>query len=252
MLGIYDFMHSLKEPRRAPPTLPPGVTVIPFTEDFTCASKMCFEHKSLQAWVDETAAVLLPMLPKGKSITVGEGYDRMTLAWVDVPIYDLVPIRCHAGHGRSWGADGPVKLPVLRDCDQVWMSLSPMEVLTLRRHHKSLHRHCCIGGLGLGYSLERVLANPKVRHVTVVEMSQPLVDLLRPSIDQRHPGRVTFVVDDVWKHLSKDGAADPLDYDSIFIDVWPGFGGNTKRATFKDLRDACCRAPKRPYCCGWG
>lgn len=86
-------------------------------------------------------------------------------------------------------------------------------------------RDVVIAGLGLGFTLQRVLADPRVGRATVVELEPVLVDWMR---DGTVPGgaplladpRVDVVVDDVRAAFERDAGG----HDLILLDVDNGPG----------------------------
>jgi spermidine synthase len=83
-----------------------------------------------------------------------------------------------------------------------------------------------VGGLGLGFTLAEVLADERVRRVTVVEIEPALVGWLRDGTVPHGPAlladdRVDVVVDDVRAAI---GGADPASYDLVLLDVDNGPG----------------------------
>jgi len=83
-----------------------------------------------------------------------------------------------------------------------------------------------VGGLGLGFTLERVLVDPRVRRCTVVELEPALVGWLRDGTVPHGPAlladpRTRVVVADVAEHLR---AAADASYDLVLIDVDNGPG----------------------------
>ena len=93
----------------------------------------------------------------------------------------------------------------------------------------ALHAHpgnVLIGGLGLGYTLEATLADPRVGAVAVVEIEPALVDWLREGTVPHGPAlladpRVTVTVADVAEALR---TAPPSAYDLVLLDVDNGPG----------------------------
>ncbi|MBM4116605.1 spermidine synthase [bacterium] len=80
-----------------------------------------------------------------------------------------------------------------------------------------------VGGLGLGYSLDVALADPRIDRVTVVEIEPVIVDWFRIFGEGRAArlaaaeaaGRARLVVDDVLAHLRASGGA----YDLVTLDT---------------------------------
>ncbi len=87
-------------------------------------------------------------------------------------------------------------------------------------------RHVLVGGLGLGFTLAAVLADPRVERCTVVEIEAALVGWLRDGSVPHGPAlltdpRVEVRVADVAAELH---GADPAAYDLILLDVDNGPG----------------------------
>ena len=88
----------------------------------------------------------------------------------------------------------------------------------LQRH--AAPRDVLIGGLGVGFSVLTALADSRVKHVTVVEIEQVLVDwhdtyLAAVTGGLLHEPRVEIVVADIATHL----AACASSYDVVCLDV---------------------------------
>ena len=107
-----------------------------------------------------------------------------------------------------------------------------------------------IGGLGLGYSALRVLQREKAITVTIVEKFKPLIDLIDligPKLKQKFGDRVKLIHDDVWGHLKTKGMDN---YDTMFIDIWKGYGYNKDNYEFKQLAEQAKAAGK--VALAWG
>jgi spermidine synthase len=83
-----------------------------------------------------------------------------------------------------------------------------------------------VGGLGLGFTLREVLADPRVERAAVVEIEQALVDWMRDGTVPHGPAlladeRVSVVVADVAVALEE---ARPATYDLVLLDVDNGPG----------------------------
>jgi spermidine synthase len=82
-------------------------------------------------------------------------------------------------------------------------------------------RRVLVGGLGLGFTLDRVVGDRRVEQVTVVEIEGDLVDWMRNGTiphGQRllADNRVTVVVADIAVAVTE---ADPTSYDVMLLDV---------------------------------
>ena len=83
-----------------------------------------------------------------------------------------------------------------------------------------------VGGLGLGFTLHEVLADPRVESCTVVEIEPAVVDWMREGVIAHGPkfladARVTVVVADVAAALAEAGNEA---YDLVLLDVDNGPG----------------------------
>ncbi|WP_122816584.1 hypothetical protein [Nocardioides pantholopis] len=87
-------------------------------------------------------------------------------------------------------------------------------------------RDVLVGGLGLGFTLDQVLADPRVERCVVVEIEQALVDWMRDGTVPHGPAlladwRADVVVADIAAALA---GARPASYDLVLLDVDNGPG----------------------------
>jgi spermidine synthase len=87
-------------------------------------------------------------------------------------------------------------------------------------------RAVVVGGLGLGFTMHEVLADPRVERCAVVEIEQSLVDWMRDGTIPHGPSlladeRVAVVVADIAVALAE---AHPASYDLVLLDVDNGPG----------------------------
>ena len=83
-----------------------------------------------------------------------------------------------------------------------------------------------VGGLGLGFTMREVLADPRVERCTVVEIEQSLVDWMRDGTIPHGPAmladeRLNVVVNDVALAFAEAGE---VTYDLVLLDVDNGPG----------------------------
>lgn len=97
--------------------------------------------------------------------------------------------------------------------DVVVMSDTPAE---MRDHFAPVHRakgSCLINGLGIGMVLKAVLKKPEVTDVTVVELSQDVIDMVAPHYADE---RVTIVCADALTFQPPKGKR----YQMVWHDIW--------------------------------
>lgn len=102
-----------------------------------------------------------------------------------------------------------------------WMSTHPIEIFTHIYPYNIAHGDVLIGGLGMGYILQKLTKNSKVKSITCVEKEGDLIDFLRP-----HFPNVIFVHDDIHKYLERDENRDKFDF--VYLDTW----GNDSEGEF--------------------
>jgi len=160
-------------------------------------------------------------------------------------------------HGSRHGTvlfDGSVLIPRLhRRDDEAWstepfMSLTPMEMLTLRAGVRLATGHVVIAGLGLGHQAIEVSRKKTVKKITIVEKCSDLVDFVWPEV-QKHVGDkpIEMIVGDAYEVLPK------LTANIALVDIFPTYGSN--RFEVRDLEpDRYSRKSNRSserYSFGW-
>lgn len=146
--------------------------------------------------------------------------------------------------------DAPTLIPVLWDTKEqkVWMSLTPMEVVTQRQGIARARGHVLMAGLGMGWLADRVLAKPGVTRVTIVDIRPDVVEVFgRPLQDKYGKDKCKLVTDDVWNYLnikSQDQTLIPkLDqYTSHLFDIWASYSGASISAGFASVKKCAPKA----------
>lgn len=143
-------------------------------------------------------------------------------------------------NGRQRGTvmfDEDVEIPSLYERPRTrtpWMSLTPMEYLSLRGGTRRAKGHVIVAGFGLGHQFIEVMNRKQVTHVTIVEKSEELVDWLLPQVlkHTRKPGpRITVTIGDAMEVLPR------LTADVALVDIFEGYGHNDIEQT--KLRRTC-------------
>lgn len=156
-------------------------------------------------------------------------------------------------YGRERGKvifDGPVSVPALYEVDEdgerwksrPWMSITPMEIMTLRPGTRRARGKVIVAGLGLGHQLIEVSKRKQVQRLVLVEKDRSLVDWLMPKIKPFLGSKVDeVVVGDAYKALPKMTA------DVALVDIFPSYGGN------EYSRDRLAqKCPRIKVMWGWG
>src|SRR5579885_2058394 len=119
------------------------------------------------------------LLRKGQTLRIwrkdGRVFREGRVVWNgDVSIPSLIDLNIDARTEQRFAAKTPREERVR--WGSVWMSLTPMEMLTQRSGIPFATKTVVLGGLGLGWLLRKVCEKPEVERVVVVERSRELLD----------------------------------------------------------------------------
>jgi len=121
----------------------------------------------------------------------------------DVAISTLIDLNRRCRTGERFEASIPETDRVRAGA--VWMSLTPMEMMTQRSAVQLASQTVVIGGLGLGWLLRKVCEKPEVERVIVVEKSKELLDWFGYRLCGAHPKVAEVVSDDIYRRIGKHG-----------------------------------------------
>lgn len=93
------------------------------------------------------------------------------------------------------------------------MSDTPAEQDDHREAVRRAKGSCLLNGFGIGMVLKNILLKPEVTDVTVVEISQELIDLISPYYDDP---RVSYVCSDALSYNPPKGKR----YQMVWHDIW--------------------------------
>ena len=114
--------------------------------------------------------------------------------------------------------DGPAYTYVLKENDQVWMSINPMEMATAASAIAHATGKVLILGGGLAYVPYMISLKDEVSSITIVEKNEDVFRLISDHILPQFPNKkVTIVNADAYEYLDA-AAADAFDF--IYIDTW--------------------------------
>jgi hypothetical protein len=161
------------------------------------------------------------ILPAGEPLRL-YGKQEGKVVWNgDVVIPTLIDTNRYAHTGERFAPDMPSYERARFGA--VWMSLTPMEMMTQRSGVKMAKGTVVIGGLGLGWLLRKVCEKPEVERVAVVEKCQELLDWYGYRMCGQF-GKVAYVVcDDIYNQIGRHGA-----WARYLLDIWPTYACASK------------------------
>lgn len=166
---------------------------------------------------------IVKTLPRGEHLTLAMGRDRGEVYFT-----------------------GDVHVPVLSElvgaasAPQVWMSITPFEVFTQRPGIRKATGKVMVGGLGLGWFLNKVAAREAVDEIVLVERKKSIVDWILPRVKEVWPhvaGKLKeVIVGDAIEQIGKHG-----DGTTYLLDIWDKYGSAKNDRQFqaakaKDVR----------------
>jgi hypothetical protein len=157
-------------------------------------------------------------VPEGQPLHL-YGRQQGAVIWNgDVVIPTLIDLNRQCHTGERFDADTPMEDRV--QVGAVWMSLTPMEMMTQRNGVKTARGTVVIGGLGLGWLLRKVCEKPEVERVVVVEKSQELLDWYGSRMCSRFDKVREVICDSIYNQIDKHGLAA-----RYLLDIWHLYSG---------------------------
>jgi hypothetical protein len=123
-------------------------------------------------------------------------------------------LRMALGHARDYVPEGDY-YRLMRGRTLV-MSSTPAELSDLYELEFRARGNCIIHGLGLGCTVYACLEKKGVDKLTVIEISQDLIDLVGPIYKQRYGDRLEIICADALEWNPPRGAR----YDMVWSDIW--------------------------------
>ncbi len=122
---------------------------------------------------------------------------------------------------KEYSAIGYFKKPfsylALCEGNNIWMSLNPNEIETMKPFINKGHGDVLVLGLGMGYVPFMMALNDDVKHITIIEKDQNIINLFNNLLFPHfvNKNKITIIKDDAIKYVSKNNK-----YDYIFADLW--------------------------------
>ena len=108
----------------------------------------------------------------------------------------------------------------LLEKENVWMSLNPNEINTMKPYIEKAHGNVLVFGLGLGYYPFMVALKDDVKHITIIEKDKDIIDLFKENIfpNFKNKEKVSIVHADAFDYLEKN--KNDASFDTVFVDIW--------------------------------
>lgn len=112
-------------------------------------------------------------------------------------------------------------LAVLKD-DEIWMSVIPHEINTMKKPIENAHGDVLVLGLGLGYFVFNILNKNNVKSVTVIEKDPDIIAMFNQCILPKfpHKEKLSIILADGIEFLRNT----PRKFDYVFNDIWHNVG----------------------------
>lgn len=114
--------------------------------------------------------------------------------------------------------DKKISYPVLKHNKDVWMSITPNEILTMEKSINEANGDVLVIGLGLGYYPYMISLSNKVRSITIIEKDKDVIELFNKCILPRfnNKSKIRVINSDAYDYINKNTHK----YDYAFIDIW--------------------------------
>lgn len=162
------------------------------------------------------------LLPRGEALATFHGPDSGDVVF-DGDI--LIP----ALHERVRNPRDGERVEDLRWRDDPWMSMTPMEIISLRAGTRFAKGTVVVAGLGMGHQLEEVAKRKQVKHIILVEQDESLVEFILPVLDLGDR-IIEVLIGDANDELPR------LTADVALVDIYPGYGNNRFRRNCPNIK----------------
>ena len=122
---------------------------------------------------------------------------------------------------KEYSAIGYFKKPfsylALCEGNNIWMSLNPNEIETMKPFIDKGQGNVLVLGLGMGYVPFMMSLKDDVKHITIVEKDQNIINLFNNLLFPHfvNKNKITIIKDDAIKYVGKNNK-----YEYIFADLW--------------------------------
>ena len=161
--------------------------------------------------------------PYVKNIKEAGRYDKYALKMIDYAPYQLFPYDeiSVSDDYKEYSAigcfDKPFSYLALTEGNNIWMSLNPNEIETMKPFINKGKGNVLVLGLGLGYVPYMMSLKDDVKSITVVEKDPDIINLFNKMIFPhfKNQKKINIIKDDAINYVKNHQK-----YDYIFADLW--------------------------------
>lgn len=114
-----------------------------------------------------------------------------------------------------------ISYPAIMENGRIWMTVTPMEINTIRPAVERAHGKVLAYGLGIGYFAYMAAAKDDVDSVTVIELNKDIIELFVTHILPQFGDaakKITIVNADAFDYAEKEMGEGRFDF--VFTDLW--------------------------------
>ena len=149
-------------------------------------------------------------------------YKKYALKYIDYEPYQLfayddISLDGDKENSRIGYFDHKFSYLALTEGNNIWMSLNPNEIETMKPYIKKTKGDVLVLGLGMGYVPFMMALKPEVKSITIVEKDPDIISLFNSLIypSFKNKEKIKIVEGDAIDYVRKQNK-----YDYIFADLW--------------------------------
>ena len=157
-----------------------------------------------------------------KAINTTGKYKKYALKFIDYEPYQLfayddISLDGDKENSRIGYFDHKFSYLALTEGNNIWMSLNPNEIETMKPYIKKAKGDVLVLGLGMGYVPFMMALKPEVKSITIVEKDPDIISLFNSLIypSFKNKEKIKIVEDDAIDYVRKQNK-----FDYIFADLW--------------------------------
>ena len=134
--------------------------------------------------------------------------------------YDDIKMNGYKEYSQIGYFDHQFSYLALSEGKNIWMSLNPNEIETMKPYIAKARGNVLVLGLGMGYVPFMLSLKNCVKSVTIIEKDQEIINLFSELIYPHFPNKnkIKIIKDDAISYTSKNQKQGTYDY--IFADLW--------------------------------